>query len=100
MQSVLWLVLIIVIIYHPDFKYLVAWFIVYFAILFIGPAWTSWMGYLVPKRIRGTTYGSRNRIINAFVLIAILLGGFILKKYDNDLVNGFLILFTIAFVVN
>ena len=99
MQSVLWLVLIIVIIYHPEFKYLVAWFIVYFLCnSFIGPAWTSWMGYLVPKRIRGTYYGSRNRIINAFVLIAILLGGFILKKYDNNLVNGFLILFTIAFV--
>ena len=39
MQSVLWLVLIIVIIYHPDFKYLVAWFIVYFFVQFF--YWSS-----------------------------------------------------------
>ena len=35
MQSVLWLVLIIVIIYHPDFKYLVAWFIVIFCAILL-----------------------------------------------------------------
>ena len=54
------------------------------------------MGYLVPKRIRGNYYGSRNRIINSYVLIAILIGGFVLKLFDNNLMVGFIILFFIA----
>ena len=97
LQSILWLVLIYIINFNPDFKFLLVWFIIYFLCnSFIGPAWTSWMGYLVPKRIRGNYYGSRNRIINAFVLISILFAGIILKKFDNNLVTGFMIIFLIA----
>ena len=96
-QALLWLILIYIISYNPEFQYLVLWFVIYFLCnSFIGPAWTSWMGYLVPKRIRGSYYGSRNRTINMFILIAILIGGFVLKKYSNDLIIGFVVLFIVA----
>ena len=96
-QSVMWLLLILILLYNPDYKIIITWFIIYFLCGYlISPVWTSWMGYLVPKRIRGNYYGSRNRIINSFVLIAILIGGFVLKLFDNNLMVGFIILFFIA----
>ena len=91
-QSVMWLFLILILLYNPDYKIIITWFIIYFLCGYlISPVWTSWMGYLVPKRIRGNYYGSRNRIIKSFVLISILICGFVLKLFDNNLMVGFII---------
>ena len=96
-QSLLWLILIFIMIFIPYFHIIFFWFILYFVSnSLVDPIWTSWMGYLVPKRIRGNYHGSRNRIISFYVLIAILIGGFILKYYDDKLNIGFSIIFFIA----
>ena len=98
-QSILWILLIFILIFKLDYKYFFLWFIIYFlSNSLINPIWTSWMGYLVPKRIRGIYYGSRNRIINFYVLLSILIGGFILKIFDDNLTIGFVILFFFAFM--
>ena len=37
--------------------------------------WTSWMGYLVPDRIRGRYFGNRSQIVRIATLISSLLAG-------------------------
>ncbi len=34
--------------------------------------WTSWMGYLVPGRLRGRYFGNRSQIVRIFMLISSL----------------------------
>ena len=98
LQSFLWIGLIAILYLKMGFEALLLWFIIYFIIdSLISPVWTSWMGYLVPKSRRGKYHGNRNQIINTFVLISILLGGFILRIYENQLLFAFLLLFTISF---
>ena len=98
-QAFLWILLIYIIFYFNNFWLILFWFIIYFTIAYlINPVWISWIGYLVPRRIRGTYHGIRNRNINFFILVAILSGGYILDVLNDNLYNGFLILFIIAFI--
>ena len=99
LQSFLWLVLIYIIFFCNYFIVILIWAIIYFTIAFlINPVWISWIGYIVPRRIRGTYHGIRNRNINFFIFLAILLGGYLLDVFDNNLNYGFLILFIVAFI--
>ena len=63
--------------------------------------WTSWMGYLVPGRIRGRYFGNRSQIIRISMLISSLIAGTLLNKYsETNALLGFGILFSIGFIAN
>mgnify|MGYP001411771301 CR=1 FL=1 len=63
--------------------------------------WTSWMGYLVPGRLRGRYFGTRSQIVRIFMLISSLIAGAILNAYnDSDPIIGFGIIFFIGVVAN
>jgi len=57
-------------------------------------AWSSWMGDLVPEKIRGRYFGKRNMIASITAFITTLLGGWILGLYNGD--YGFAIIFLLA----
>ena len=63
--------------------------------------WTSWMGYLVPGRLRGRYFGNRSQVVRIFMLISSLLAGAILNSYDKvSTFNGFIIIFSIGMIAN
>tara|TARA_B100000131_G_scaffold251022_1_gene244477 strand:+ start:705 stop:1970 length:1266 start_codon:yes stop_codon:yes gene_type:complete len=63
--------------------------------------WTSWMGYLVPGRLRGRYFGTRSQIVRIFMLISSLIAGAILNAYnDTDPIVGFGIIFFVGVVAN
>ena len=63
--------------------------------------WTSWMGYLVPGRVRGRYFGNRSQVVRIFMLISSLTAGAILNAYnDTNSVLGFGILFGIGFLAS
>ncbi len=63
--------------------------------------WTSWMGYLVPGRLRGRYFGTRSQIVRIFMLISSLIAGTILNAYnDSDPMIGFGIIFFIGVIAN
>ena len=63
--------------------------------------WTSWMGYLVPGRIRGRYFGNRSQIIRIATLISSLLAGAILHSFEKtDPITGFGIIFFIGVIAN
>ena len=65
------------------------------------PPWTSWMGYLVPGRLRGRYFGNRSQIIRIFMLISSLTGGVILNYFkDTNALNGFIIIFGFGILAN
>ena len=93
-QSLMWLVLIYIISITNSYIAILLWSIAYYTIAsIIGPAWISWMGYLVPLRIRSNYHANRNRIIHSIIFISILLGGFILKVFNDNMILGFIIMF-------
>jgi MFS family permease len=64
-----------------------------------GPAWSSWMGDLVPEKERGRFFGRRNEIIGFAGLISMLLAGFFLDVFKmSSLLFGFATIFFIALV--
>jgi len=64
-----------------------------------GPAWSSWMGDLVPDKERGRFFGRRNEIIGFAGLTSMLLAGFFLDIFKmGSLLFGFATLFFIAMV--
>ena len=98
-QSLMWLLIIICIIYSPNYTTILIWACLYFSIAsVIGPAWTAWMGYFVPNRLRSRYFGKRNRIIGFISFISTFIAGYILDIFENNMINGFFIIFTIAFV--
>ena len=63
--------------------------------------WTSWMGYLVPGRLRGRYFGNRSQVVRIFMLISSLLAGAILNSFkDSNLFNGFALIFCIGILAN
>ena len=63
--------------------------------------WTSWMGYLVPDRIRGRYFGNRSQIVRIATLISSLLAGAILHSFEkSDPLKGFGIIFFIGIIAN
>jgi len=65
---------------------------------FAGPAWTSWMGDLVPEDDRGKYFGRRNRIAGFVALTSTLIASRFLDyfKENNKVFIGFAVLFFIA----
>lgn len=63
------------------------------------PAWSSWMGDLVPEGERGRFFGRRNTIIGLSGILAMLAGGFFLNAFSREeVLLGFLTLFLLAMV--
>jgi len=63
---------------------------------FANTAWSSWMGKLVPEKIRGSYFGKRNTIQSIFSFSTTLLAGWILGLTKSLL--GFSFIFFLAFV--
>lgn len=59
-------------------------------------AWSSWMGNLVPEKIRGSYFGKRSTIVSIFSFSTTLLAGWILGLTSSLI--GFSIIFFFAFV--
>ena len=86
-----------------DSFYLFLIFLCFYFIIAISQIspWTSWMGYLVPSRVRGRYFGNRSQVVRIFMLISSLLAGSILNAYkDSNPMIGFGIIFTIGFIAN
>jgi MFS family permease len=49
----------------------------------ISPAWSSWMGDLVPEKERGRFFGRRNRIVGFAGILAMLAGALFLDRFTN-----------------
>ncbi|MBN1700227.1 MAG: MFS transporter [Spirochaetales bacterium] len=62
------------------------------------PGWISWMNDIVPVKVRGTFWGTRNRIINFVMFCAIIVAGLTLHVMRENGIEyiGFILLFTIA----
>ncbi len=65
-----------------------------------GPAWFSWMGDLVPEKIRGRYFANRNRIVGFVGLVTFLAAGFVLDYFKTNglALLGFSILFFISVI--
>ena len=99
LQALLWVVLVLLLFYKPTYKYILIWSCIYWTIgTVIQPAWTAWMGYFVPRRIRARYFGKRNRIIGFVSFIATLIAGYILDIFDQNMTYGFGIIFIAAFL--
>ncbi len=92
--------------YSSFLKYLPWIFILLAGIFFaIGavayPPWFSWMGSLVPKKLRGKYFGKRNRIAGFFGLFSMLVGAIILDQFEKlgIVLIGFGVIFIIAFLL-
>ena len=97
LQSILWVVLIIIINDSTSYYPILIWSIVYYSVSsIIGPAWISWMGYLVPLRIRSNYHANRNRIIHFIIFVSILFGGIILRVYEQNMIFAFSLMFSIG----
>jgi MFS family permease len=60
-------------------------------------AWSSWIGCLVPEKIRGSFFGKRSTIISMFNFLTTFGAGWILGLADGT--SGFTIIFFLAFVL-
>ena len=99
LQALLWVVLVLLLFYKPTYKYILIWSCIYWTIgTVIQPAWTAWMGYFVPRRIRARYFGKRNRIIGFVSFIATLIAGYILDIFDQNMTYGFGFIFIAAFL--
>ena len=64
-----------------------------------GPAWASLMSDIVPRRIIGLYFGKRDRIIGISSMAFILLIGFLLQRLSENVVWGFIGIFTFACIL-
>lgn len=77
---------------------LILLYTVYFLLSrFTGPAWISWMGDIVPERLRGEYFGHRNTILQIVTVLSTFAAGAILGIFEttNEML-GFALIFVIA----
>ena len=100
LQAMMWLFMVGVCYLTKSVYLLVAMVSLYFIFgAFSVPAWTSWMGDLVPERIRGRYFGKRNHTIGIISTISVISAGFVLQLLSGwDTWTAFTVLFTIAFI--
>ncbi len=82
-------------IYHLIFFVSIYWL---FGMI-LGPAWSSWMGDIVPENRRGAYFGLRNKITGFASFFSFLIAGYVLQRYADGLMLqyvGFVIIFTLA----
>lgn len=86
------------------FKWQPVLFLIIFITLFIslqafaGPAWSSLMADYVPYKSRGKYFGWRNKIFGIVTIASAFLAGFILHQFKFNVLRGFLIIFSLAFI--
>ncbi len=108
-------IILVALLFLFGFSYTV-WVLIGLLVLFYsigavtGPAWFSWIGSLVPEKERGKYFSRRNRITGFFALLTLIIGGFVLDKFEllgelsfNGKVVpmvffGFVLIFFLAFV--
>lgn len=79
-------------------------FLIIFVTLFTGfnavamPAWLSLMSDYVPPRMRGRYFGWRNKILATVAVTTAFTAGLILHIFKNNVLRGFLIVFSCAFI--
>lgn len=66
--------------------------------LILGPSWSSLMGDLVPESTRGAYFGRRNRFIQIFTFLSIVVSGAVLYylKREGAEYYGFVVVFALA----
>jgi len=78
------------------------WLILFFSLYalfnsFLGPAWASLMGDLVPESERGAYFGKRNKITGFAAFVSTIVAGYILGFFEHFFVYlGFVVIFSIA----
>jgi MFS family permease len=65
---------------------------------FAVPSWLSLMSDYIPVKKRGKYFGWRNKILGAVTITCAFLAGFILHLFKNNILRGFLIIFSVAFL--
>ena len=79
---------------------LLAWVALYWMLaLGIHPVWNSWIGRVIPPRVRSRFFGGRGTAVNAALLVSTLLAGLILHFTELSpwgAASGFLALFALA----
>ena len=62
------------------------------------PGWFSWMGDIIPEKIRGRYFAKRNRVSGTFALSSMLIASFFLDYFKTQGIAliGFSMLFFIA----
>ena len=81
------------------------WFLVGFYLIGMfstnlgGPAWTSWMNELIPRRLRGEFWGKRNMLVGGAQFACMGVAGVVLQfsKSANMEIPAFGLLFLLAF---
>lgn len=63
---------------------------------FSSSAWSTWMADIVPENIRGRYFSIRNSICGAAGILAVLMGGLLLKYFPGK--TGFISIYSIAFI--
>lgn len=100
LQSFTWPAIIAVTYHFRSVTPLIVLVVFYFICgAMILPAWTSWMGDLVPERYRGRYFGRRNRIAGFVSFVAVFGAGAVLDRLSLfSPFAGFAVLFSVAFV--
>ena len=65
-----------------------------FSMSFSSSTWATWMADLVPEAIRGRYFALRNSVSSTAGIIAVLIGGWLLKTFPGH--PGFVAVYTIA----
>jgi len=65
-----------------------------FSMSLASSTWSTWMADLVPEQIRGRYFALRNSVASVAGIIAVLVGGWLLKTFPGP--DGFVVVYTIA----
>lgn len=99
LQSFSWICFILIGIYSGNYFLMLSMVCIYNCIcLLMNAPHISWMGYLVPARIRGRYFANRIQVIRIFMFVSTLICGLVLDFFRENTINGFLIIFSVAFV--
>jgi len=63
-----------------------------------GPPWNTWVGAIVPERVRARYFGFRSRLLQMGVVIGLAITGVVLElgdRHDRELL-GFAVIFALA----
>lgn len=79
-------------------------FLIFFVTLFnsfnafCGPAWSSLMSDHVPYKSRGVYFGWRSKFLGIVTILSAFIAGWVLYVFQGDVLPGFALIFTAAFV--
>ncbi len=62
------------------------------------PAWASLMSNYIPYKKRGRYFGWRNKVLGVVTVASAFAAGMILNYFKNNILRGFLVIFSIAFI--